>query len=185
MENKIKKYSIISFIFTAVIGTLFHFAFEFSGGNTLVGAFTSVNESVWEHLKLLLFPAIIISFVEYFAYGKYIKNFFTAKVASILIGMLLIIVLFYTYSGIIGNDYAVIDVLIFYISVAIYSYLSYRLIKNGTFGNSDRATIVSMLIIAVVIVLFIYFTFNTPMLEIFRDPLTEDFGIVSRLIIRQ
>lgn len=64
------KTSFVGFLFTVIAGSLLHFAFAASGGNTLIGAFTPVNESVWEHLKLLLIPAVAFSAVEFFVYGK-------------------------------------------------------------------------------------------------------------------
>lgn len=45
--------------FVLVLGTLSHFFFDWSGENRLVGIFAAVNESTWEHLKLLFFPALL------------------------------------------------------------------------------------------------------------------------------
>ncbi len=55
-KNKIRNYQIFSVIFTFILGTLLHFTYELSGGNLVVASFSAINESVWEHLKLLYFP---------------------------------------------------------------------------------------------------------------------------------
>lgn len=53
--DKIKKYQIISSIFVCILGTLLHFTYKVFGENSFVASFSAVNESVWEHLKLLYF----------------------------------------------------------------------------------------------------------------------------------
>ena len=60
------KKNIIAFVIIGALGTLGHFLYEWSGDNRLVGYFFSVNESTWEHLKLLFFPTVIYSVFEYF-----------------------------------------------------------------------------------------------------------------------
>ena len=64
LNKKAEKTLFFSFIISVVLGTLLHFAFEYSRGNTVIGAFTPVNESIWEHLKLILLPSIIVAFIE-------------------------------------------------------------------------------------------------------------------------
>ena len=55
-QSKIFKFEVFSIIFVFILGTLLHFAFEWSNQNALIGTFSAVNESTWEHLKLLFFP---------------------------------------------------------------------------------------------------------------------------------
>lgn len=178
-DNKlIKKMNIAGFIFTITVGALLHFAFEFSGGNTLIGAFTPVNESVWEHLKLIMFPIILFSFIEYFAYGRENENFFAVKIYSAFLGMILIATTHYTITGITGTHYLALDIAIFIFSAAIAYYFAYKMIIAKRFLNKEISNIIAIGILAIVIILFIYFTFNPPQIELFRDPLTEDFGII-------
>ena len=47
------KTNLFRFIFISVLGVLLHFTYEWSGDNAVVGLFSAVNESTWEHLKLL------------------------------------------------------------------------------------------------------------------------------------
>ena len=53
MNNKLIKVFVIMTILVLISGVLLHFAYEWSGNNPLVGAFSAVNESTWEHLKLI------------------------------------------------------------------------------------------------------------------------------------
>lgn len=48
--------NLFRFIFISILGVLLHFTYEWSGDNPAVGLFSAVNESTWEHLKLIFFP---------------------------------------------------------------------------------------------------------------------------------
>lgn len=62
----LKYYHILGAIFTIFLGTLLHFTYQWSGKNNLVAIFSAVNESTFEHLKLLFTPMLIFSIFEYF-----------------------------------------------------------------------------------------------------------------------
>ena len=109
----IKRSHILGAIFTIIIGTLLHFAWKWSGKNNFIATFSAVNESTWEHLKLLAILFIVFSIYEYFAYGKDISCFFTTKVISAFLGCFTIIALFYTYTGILGFNFLIADISIF------------------------------------------------------------------------
>ena len=135
--------SFVGFLFAVIAGSLLHFAFAASGGNTLVGAFTPVNESVWEHLKLLLFSAVAFSVVEFFVYGRNRPAFFAAKSLSVVIGLAAIVMLFYTYTGIAGRNYLAADIGIFIASVALTYYLTCVFMKCPAL-HSERANIIGI-----------------------------------------
>ena len=99
--KSLKFYMISGIIFVSVLGTLLHFAYEFSGNNLFVGIFAPINESIWEHTKLIYFTMLAYSI---FLTGK-LKNQYpcisSAMTFGALLGVTLIITMFYTYSGII------------------------------------------------------------------------------------
>ena len=64
MSDLFKKLEIIGFFFVSIVGTLLHFAYEASGSNFIAGIFAPVNESTFEHLKLLFYPFIIYGIIE-------------------------------------------------------------------------------------------------------------------------
>ena len=55
------------FLFISVLGVLLHFTYEWSGDNPIVALFSAVNESTWEHLKLLFFPMLLLTIIELFS----------------------------------------------------------------------------------------------------------------------
>ena len=54
-KEVLKKFTLGGILWTLVIGTLSHFFYQWSGENFLIGLLSPVNETVWEHLKLLFF----------------------------------------------------------------------------------------------------------------------------------
>ena len=163
---KLKKIHIVFFFFVLILGTLLHFTYSLSGQNKIVSYFSAVNESVWEHLKLIFFPAIVFSFIEYYAYGKHRVDFWAIKMTAILSSMLFIVVFFYTYSGILGFNLAVLDILSFIIADVILTYISYNL-QNSASSGTKADSIKAIAVLFLLTVCFVSWTDNPPDLGIF------------------
>lgn len=169
MKNKkLIKIQIIGVIITIILGTLLHFTYEWSGDNRLVGLFSSVNESTWEHLKLVFYPMLLISFIEYFWVKKFANNYIEAKTIGIVSAMAFIVVFFYTYTGIIGTDFAFVNILSYVVSIIIGEVIAYKLMVRE--NESTKVTKgLSLAIIFILFVQFVVFTYNPPRLNIFKD----------------
>ena len=171
-KEKMKTWHIIGAIVAFGVGTLLHFIYDASGGSAAVALFSPVNESVWEHLKMLFYPYLAFAVIEYFIYGKGFRNFLPAKVFSVLAGMLLIVTTFYTYSGILGRHILFVDILTFMLGTAAAYAISYRILNGYRFTSKEvRAT--ALILLAAAIVAFTVFTFRPPDIGIFADPLEE------------
>ncbi len=83
MNSKILKLEIWGIIFTIFLGVLLHFTFEWSNKFWLVGMFSAVNESTWEHLKLAVIPAFLWMLIELIILKEKPKNFIFAKTKGI------------------------------------------------------------------------------------------------------
>ena len=161
--------SLLAFIVIGIAGTLWHFVYEWTGENPIIGAIAPVNESVWEHLKLLFFPALIYFIIEYFQSKERYENLIAADVIGIFTGMLTITAFFYTYSGFLGYNVAVLDVLSYFIGLSVTLYVKSRIMKKKSF-SSKTAKCLSLIITAVTAVLFILWSFYPPRLGIFIPP---------------
>jgi len=169
----ILKFEILSTIFISMLGTLLHFTFEWSNNNPLVGIFSAVNESTWEHLKLLFFPMSITTIIGHFYYKDTIPNYLCSKTKGIIIALLFIIIFFYTYTGVIGENIAILNIGSFFISVILGEYYTYKKIKN----NSPCNNLIAIIILLILCICFILFTFFPPHIGLFLDPVTNKFGI--------
>ena len=103
-----------------ILGSLFHFVYDFTGQNRFVGLFVAINESTWEHMKLLFWPMFVFSVIESLFF-KDRKDFWCVKLRSTLLGLVLIPVLFYTYNGVVGKSPDWLNIAIFFVAAAIAS----------------------------------------------------------------
>lgn len=170
----IKLWQIGGFIFTGIAGVLLHFLYDWTNKSIIVALFSAVNESIWEHMKLLFFPMFVFALVEYKYIGKDIKNFWSAKLSGSLIGLVLIPVLYYSYTGIFGINADWMNILIFFIAAATAYFAEAVIIKNRV-GNKTQ--LVPFAILCVIGALFVALTFVQPHIPLFRDPVTGEFGI--------
>ncbi|MBD5555996.1 MAG: hypothetical protein HDQ95_11845 [Roseburia sp.] len=165
--KKLRRYTIIGIIFVLVIGTLSHFVYEWSGHNFILGLFSPVNESTWEHMKLCFFPMLLYSLYM----NAKIKHDFPCITSSLLFGILLgtfsIPVFFYTYSGILGQNLPPLDVATFIASVL----LSFAAVYKLTISCKLAAyTFILKLSVLVIAVCFFVFTCYPPDIGIFTIP---------------
>lgn len=162
----IKSYIITGIIFVSILGTLFHFVYEWSDNNVLIGLFTPINESIWEHTKLLFFPMLIYSVYMNKKISMEYPCINSAIIFGSLLGIILIIVLFYTYSGIIGFNVAFADISIFFISVITSFYIVY---KATISCKTDEYSAILKSVQIALICLFIIFTFFPPNIPLFVE----------------
>ena len=179
MENrkKIRNWSIAGAVFTLAVGTLLHFVYDWFPG-TVTAVFGAVNESTWEHLKLIFWPVVMFGIVEFFAYGKKIRGFLPIKMASLLLGMLTITALFYTYTGVLGFHLAPVDISTFVIGTAAAYFFACRMLKEPRpWAESSLALFAALAVFFLFLVCFGSFSFHTPHLGIFQDPVTGGYGL--------
>ena len=87
MRSKLRRREFIAFLFVSLWGVIGHFIFDWSGENPFLGAIFAVNESTWEHMKLLYLPLFLFAMLEYISLGESIGNFFAARFAAALLGL--------------------------------------------------------------------------------------------------
>ena len=157
LKNKFLRFQIFSLLFTYVLGTILHFTYEWSNENSIVALFSAVNESTWEHLKLLFFPMLITTIIGYF-YLKTEKdeynNFLCARTKGILCALTFVVVFFYTYTGIIGTNFAFLDIGSFFAGVFLGEYVTFKQMKKN--GKCNKFIAISIL--TVLLFCFMFFT---------------------------
>ena len=155
-------------------GTILHFLYDWTGGSILVSPFSGVNESTWEHMKLLFWPLFLFALAQR-PFFKGQNNYWCVKLAEILPGLALIPVLFYTYNGVFGKSSDWINIAIFYISALLVFFFERWAFKNNRLQcKYPRLAFAAICLIGV---LFVVFTFATPQIPLFQDPLTGTYGI--------
>ena len=157
-------------------GTILHFLYDWTSGNILVAPFSGVNESTWEHMKLLFWPLFLFALVQRLFF-KDQENYWCVKLAEILLGLLLIPVLFYAYNGMFGKSPDWINIAIFYISAAFVFLFEWQAFKRNQL--QCRYPLLAFVAICMFGVLFVVLTFAPPQIPLFQDPLTGTYGIAG------
>ena len=167
MKQSLSIWQFGGFSFVTLLGSLLHFLYSWTNECALFAPFCAINESTWEHMKLIYFPMLIFSIIQYQYFSEY-KSFWYVKLIGILVGLILIPVLFYTYNGVFGKSSHIINIGIFFISVAISFILEWFCFKRDTL--ICKRTLLPLVIISFICVLFIIFTFYPPKIPLFQDP---------------
>ena len=174
MKRPIGLWGLVGFAVATLGGTLLHFVYDWLAEAVWIAPFSGVNESTWEHMKLLFWPMLLFAAVQSFFFRDR-EDFWCVKRRGILTGLLLIPLLFYLYNGIIGPSPDWLNIAIFFVSAAVaYIYETRLFYSESVRCKSPRGALATLAVLAA---LFVLFTFLTPHLGIFRDPLTGTYGI--------
>lgn len=174
MKRSIGVWQFFGFAVASLGGTLLHFLYDWTNKSALTAPFSGVNESTWEHMKLLFWPLFLFGAVQWFFFREY-KNFWSVKLVGIFTGILAIPTIFYTYNGMFGKSPDWFNITIFFISAAIAYILETRLFKAERLMFINQK--LSFVLICVIAVLFVVFTFYPPEIPLFLDPVTSKYGL--------
>lgn len=172
---KFKKYEIAGIIFIYAGAVLLHFLFGLTGGNIFSILFASVNESVWENIKIFILPYMIWSVIELFSVKPPFKQFVVAKVTGLYFLIAANIAAFYIYTLFTGGPVFIIDLVLAAVWLILAQYCSHKLTVVPK-DLSDRFAIAVFLLFLLVVM---YFTFTAfpPHVSLFLDHNTGTYGV--------
>jgi hypothetical protein len=173
-KGKVIGWCITGFFIIVILGSLFHFVYNWTGKAYLIGAFVPVNESVWEHLKMGLWAVITFSIVEYRKLGKMVNNYFFAKAIGVMILSLTILLIYYSYTEIIGRNILALDIASYVIGVLLCQLVCFKLFQSQQSRVLDLTGAILLIMICLV---FAIFTYYPPYTGLFRDNRTGTYGI--------
>ncbi len=175
MNKSISFLQFAGFIFVSVVGTFLHFLYELTGKSLFAAPFSGVNESTWEHMKLIFFPMLVFTLIEWL-FSKDVEGFMCVKLIGTLTALALIPVIYYTYNGAFGKSPDWFNISVFYISAAAAFLLETKLFETKKTCGLPLA--VSFFILCCIVASFVIFTFTPPHLPLFEDPVTGLYGIM-------
>ena len=174
MKQKIGLWQLMGFAVTSLGGTLLHFLYDWTNFLPL-SLISSVNESTWEHMKLMVSPMLLFALVQSFYFKNYSKNFWKIKLIGLLVGTASIPILFYTLTGIFGTLSGTTNIIIFFVSIILAFSLETRLFKKDC--KFSKFEMLYVIILCLTWILFAIFTIYPPKLPLFLDPITKTYGI--------
>lgn len=158
-------------------GTLLHFFYDFTGGSTLAALFAPVNESVWEHAKMIVWPVTLWWWLYACFSGKqYVadtEKWAAGSLFALITALILMPLIYYFYTEAFGTELLWVDILILFLC-----FLSGQLAGLHTYryGNGIYPLLV-LIVFAAVILIFAWFTFFPPRIPWFQDPVSGSYGI--------
>ena len=174
MKRSIWHWELLGFSVTALGGTLLHYLYDWLSEAWWIAPFSGVNESTWEHMKLLFWPMLLFAAAQSLFFRD-LQDFWCIKLKGTLLGLTLIPVLFYTYNGVVGRSPDWLNITIFFVSAAIAYLCETKLAERGIVNCPHPKA--AMAVLYLIGILFGVFTFLTPEIGVFRDPLTGMYGI--------
>ena len=145
--------------------------------NFLTAALFPVNESLFEHLKLMFVSQIIISLVVYLIFKlKKIKfnNYFLGLLLSTIFTIFLFFLIYLPIYNRFGEG-LVYTMIIYLIVLIIGNYIFYLIMSK----TKDKFLLnsISLVLISLIWIILIYFTFNPRNTDFFFDTIDEIYGI--------
>lgn len=171
----LKKSKIISTIGIFLLCFLFHFIYGWLP-STLTAVFFPVNESIWEHMKLLFSAIIFYGIIDYIILQKFkikYNNFFTSLLVPAVTIIPIYLIMFLPVYYKIGEN-MVMTIGIMLISIIISQVISYYILKAE---DCDKFNIISLILIIISYIVFAYLTYNPIKNELFFDTQEEKYGI--------
>jgi hypothetical protein len=148
------------------IGSLLHFAWEWSGRSSIVAIVAAVNESTWEHLKMAFWPSLILSPFQWrFHINR--PGWLPATAISALLPPVLIVVLFYGYTWVVGSHHLWADIATFVVAVFIGQLLGHVVTSRHPRAGVRVASAAALVI---GFVAFSTLSFTPPSWFLFDDP---------------
>ena len=176
MGGRVARWQLGGFLFVCAAGTALHFLYQWSGESVAAAPFAAVNESVWEHMKLLFWPMLLWAGAERAVPGGYSRGFWPAKALGTLLGLALIPALYYTYTGALGVSVMWVDIAIFFVAAAAAFLAETRMLARDwrCRGGARASALVLLLLLSAA---FVLCTFVPPRVPLFRDPVTGFYGL--------
>ena len=177
MKKNLFLFQLTALTFTAVLGTLLHFLYEWTH-LALFAPVSAVNESTFEHMKILFFPMLFFALIQSNFFGVAYPDFWKIKLIGIVIGVTLIPVLFYTYNGAVGSSPDWVNIAIFFLSAGLAYFVEFLLFKNS--DEQSSSPVLPIVILCLLTTLFIVCTFFPPKIPLFQDPLSLRYGMNAK-----
>ena len=156
MKKDLFLWQFAGFSLSSLLGSLLHFVYYWTNQNPFIAPFSAVNESTWEHMKLIFFPMFLFALIQRRFFKEY-KNFWCIKLIGIITGLTLIPVLFYTFNGVFGKTPDWLNILFFFIATALSFIVETILFKNE--NSLYKHSKLCFLIICLIGISFFIFTF--------------------------
>ena len=171
----LKKIKFLTIFITFLFSFLFHFGYNLSD-NILFSIIFPVNESIWEHMKIIATSVIMGSIIEYFLLTKNnvkFNNYTISTIISIILGIVIYLVIYLPIHYLFGHS-LIVAVTILSITFIIIENIKYFIMR---IDNIKYQNAIGLILIILLYFIFGYLTYNPIQIDLFMDPECECYGI--------
>lgn len=171
----LKKFLTINIFIILALTFVSHFVYNLIPVNFLA-IFFPVNESIYEHMKMIFTSFLLSGFIDYFLMNKlkvehnnFITNILITSITTIISFLIIWLPIYYR----IGENF-ILTIIILFIAICISQIVAFYILSMN---NNKILNYISLAIIIIMIIVFAYFTFNPLYNEFFFDSMAEKYGI--------
>lgn len=168
---------VIAIVAVLLLGTLFHNLYEWTE-NDFLAIISPVNESKWEHIKIMFYPYLLIGAIEYLIIGKDTRNFVFGKTLGVITLIIATFGLIQLAELFTDEPSTLFHIIAYAIGIIIAQYVSYKVITDKEYNGCTRW--ISYVIIIIVIGIITYFTYRPLKIDFFMDQETMTYGIPEK-----
>jgi hypothetical protein len=175
LENIVST-SLWAIIPLGILGSLLHFLFDWTRHNKFIGLIAAVNESYWEHIKIAVWPVLLLHLGLFIAGGFQFSSFIPAATISLYSIPISMIGLVYLYKAVSKRNILWIDISVFFLVIAISQVVFALLLQE--LDSSFATILISTAFLVGLVVAFLRFTARPPREpDVFIDPTNKKYGL--------
>ena len=172
----LKKIKIINVVFLFLLSFLWHFMYDLLPNN-FFAIFFPVNESIWEHMKIIYYCLLFSSVLEFLLYKRFkikINNFYISSMVKSVLGVITYLIIFIPIYKLIGES------MFLSIGLMLFIYVLMEFVSLKIFQSEElNINILPVIIIGLGIILFIILTFYPVHNFLFFDNIKFGYGILK------
>lgn len=170
--------SIVIFLLSA----LFHFIYKWSGYNSIIGVIAPINESIFQHVKMIFLPIVIFYLISYLIFRN--KMFINENkwaiypIITFVVTTIIIVISYYTLNYGFNISSMFLDILSLFIGLVASAIICIRLEISSV--DFQIPYYVSIVVLAVIFGLLIYFNYFPIEVNFFFDKVNSTYGAVKK-----
>jgi hypothetical protein len=174
--NAVVLVSLFMIVPLGLLGSVLHFLFDWTKHNRVVAFFSAVNESYWEHIKIAIWPVLMLQVVLFSLGGYQYLSFVPAATIALYSIPVSMVGLVFVYKWFTKRNILWLDISIFFVCIAIAQSIFVLVLEQ--LAPTTGTVVISGLFFFGLVVAFLLFTFRPPKEpDLFLDPIKNDYGL--------
>ena len=170
----LKRIKMLSVFGMFILCFLTHFLYNWFP-NALFSIFFPVNESIWEHMKMMTSSILLWSVLEYFLYKKYRinhNNFALSIFLEITLSIIIFLIIYLPIYHFTGSVF-ILNLIVLFISIYFVNIISYYILNLRPL-HKEILSIIGIILLYIIMGIL---TYSPPENYIFLDTVEKKYGI--------